>query len=154
MPVSKKPRKPARRSARPVERGYLLSASSVTRIALVPHLALEKLRTGTFRTSDWQEYGCFSNVIQLLAVEHRAEQIIALGARTNMALNSMRERAQRLGRWGCSGDEYVALRSAINPMDDFLRTCTNEQVKRALGRLDKAEREMRERNVMILEIAA
>lgn len=151
MPVSKKPRKPQRRRVDP---GYLMSPNKITQVSLIPHTALAKLRSGLFGAHEWREYGTFANVVQLLAQDRRNAEIIAHGASTNQALDSMRQRAQRLGRWGCSGDEYVALSSAINPMDDFLRTCTVDQVKRALERLDLANAEMRQKNVHLLEKAA
>lgn len=151
MPVSKKPRKPQRRRIDP---GYLMSPNKITQVALIPHMALAKLRAGSFGAHEWREYGTFANVVQLLAQDCRDERVLALGSATAQVLDSIRQRAQRLHRWGCNGDEYVVLSSAINPMDDFLRTCTVDQVKRALARLDLANAEMREKAVYTLEKAA
>lgn len=151
MPRSAAPRK---RGYLRRELGYLLTPNQVTALALVPHMALEKLRLGLFRDVDWMNYGTFVNAIQLLAQEAGNGDVIELGKASALALHAMRERAERLGKWGCSSDELLPLLAGINPMDAFLRTRTTAQVKRALARLDRALVQMEEQGVGILEQAA
>ena len=153
MPRKNEPFNPRCRR-KPRELGYLLTPNQITELAMVPHMALEKLQMGIFGADDWNAYGCFANTVQLLAQEAGHTDVVAMGTATNLALHTMRQRAERLGKWGCSGPELTALRSAINPMDAFLRTRTTTQVRRALERLDKAMQAMTEQNVGPLEVAA
>lgn len=152
MPRSAPPRKRGR--FRPQALGYLLTPNQVTDLAMVPHMALEKLRLGLFADIDWMNYGTFANAIQLLAQEAGRNDVIEHGTATAMVLHSMRQRAERIKKWGCSGEELTALRQSINPMDDFLRTRTTAQVKRALLRLDRALVRMKNEGVGMLEEAA
>lgn len=151
MPRSAAPRK---RPGRRREVGYLLTPNQVTDLVLVPHLAIEKLTLGLFVAQDWMDFGTFADAIQLLADEVGRRDVIDHGRATALALVAIRDRRERTGKWGCSADELATLRTAINPMDDFLRTRTTAQVQRALRRLDKALARMEEKGVGMLEEAA
>lgn len=151
MPRSDAPRK---RHGRRVDPGYLLRETDITHLAMIPHMALEKLNLGLFGDEDWMNYGVFANVIQLIAQEVGNHEVLDLGKSTALALHGMRQRAERIKRWGCNSAELLALRAAINPMDDFLRTCTNVQIQRAMKTLDAAMAEMQAHGVGLMEKAA
>lgn len=151
MPTSARPRK---RQQQRYEPGYLLTPNQITDLALIPHMALVKLQMGLFCDEDWMNYGTFANIVQLLAQEAGNTAVVELGQSAALALQSMRQRAERIKRWGCSGAELLALRHAINPMDAFLRTRTNLQVKRAIEKLDQAIVQMQQQGVGMLEVAA
>lgn len=124
------------RKPRPI--GHLLMPNQVTDLVLPAHMAVSNLSLGCFSSAGWHDLAMFSDVVQILASEQGRRDVVATGITVSRTLIAIRDRRQRIGKWGASGDELTTLRAAINPMDAFMRRQATHKVRDALLRLDAA----------------
>ena len=132
MPVSKKPRRKHRPRPLSMPILYRHSAAADLDLALVPHIDLERMRTGAADDSAWHTLAVRLNVGQVLALRHFDEPVrdaMECGVR---ALASVWERHDRTHQWGFGGEEFRAVADALNATDDMQAQTTRAQIRDAL----------------------
>ena len=111
-------------------------------LMLVPHQELERFREGLADESTWHtitmrlDWGCF------LSIDHF--QNIEVNDKIRDALDAMvaiKERHQRLGKWGTTGDEFFKIGEALNLVDEMQKNTTRREQEdslKAMLRLNNA----------------
>ncbi|MDO3616665.1 hypothetical protein Q3O97_12470 [Ralstonia pseudosolanacearum] len=98
-------------------------------VQLVPHVELEKLRDGTATEESWHTLAFRINVGQVLAQQHFAHvgDVLDAMARGVVAVAEVGKRLRRVGRFGCTGDEFRAIGAALPLTDDMQEATTRRQ---------------------------
>jgi hypothetical protein len=106
-------------------------------------MELAKLRDGTADEGTWHtlvcrlDWGCF------MSIDH-FENIEANDA-IHAALNSMRsikDRFDRLGKWGMSGEEFVSIGAALNLVDDMQSQTTRREQEASFDAMMKLNNQL------------
>lgn len=142
MPGNKKPRKKMRRVWVGLPKVFRFGPREENLLMLVPHTELERFREGTADESTWHtitmrlDWGCF------LSIDHF--QNIEVNDKIRDALDAMvaiKERHQRLGKWGTTGDEFFKIGEALNLVDEMQKNTTRREQEdslKAMLRLNNA----------------
>lgn len=134
MPANKKPRKSYRQKYDPKHNSIFRFSAEVERnLQMVPHVLLEKLRTGEGGEPDWHGLAARLNLgvtiaYKLLDGSGAAEvkEVMDTGL---AALKSCFDRGRRIGRWGFSGGELGAVSEALNLTDELQLKCTRRELR-------------------------
>lgn len=129
MPATKKPRKkyrPGVRVALPMV--FRHSGESDTMLKMIPHTELDKLRDGTADEYTPNTLAFRLNFGYVLSNEvFDNPEARAVMERGLAAIRAVKERHARLGRWGCSGEEFRALGEALNITDEMQSVSTRRE---------------------------
>ena len=134
MPKSKKPRKAYRRKYVDGQLPVTIRHSHAgdTMLKMIPHSDLEKLRDGTA-----DDYAVNTLVFRLnwgyvMAGEYfDTPEARACTEAGLAAIRSIKERHERLGKWGCTGPEFAAMGEALNLTDQMQAQTTRRQQRDA-----------------------
>lgn len=105
------------------------SRGAEVQLQLVPHVELEKLRDGTATEESWHTLAFRINVGQVLAQQYFAHvgDVLNAMARGVVAVAEVGKRFRRVGRFGCTGDEFRAIGAALTLTDDMQEATTRRQ---------------------------
>ncbi|AXW48147.1 hypothetical protein ACI2S5_08415 [Ralstonia nicotianae] len=105
------------------------SRGAEVQLQLVPHVELEKLRDGTATEESWHTLAFRINVGQVLAQQYFAHvgDVLDAMARGVVAVAEVGKRFRRVGRFGCTGDEFRAIGAALTLTDDMQEATTRRQ---------------------------
>jgi hypothetical protein len=132
MAANRKPRKPYRPKpalARPMVVG--ISDDDTRALKLIPHAALERLRTGGATETDWHTLTCRLNFGMVLANRFPFGVVDEMRAALD-AMISIQGRHGRTARWGATGDELVAIGDGLRHTDDMQDATTRRDHRDAL----------------------
>lgn len=129
MPKSKKPRKPY--SPRHLKDGVLPLKSKEERVTSTKVLMdLAALKEGKWDQKKGIELVIYlSETKTMMGNEDKEGLLVFLGA--FRALNSMKRRYEKVGKWGATGDEIQALAFAINCSIDYRKLCKRSELAKA-----------------------
>lgn len=102
-----------------------------TQLQLVPQTLLECFRTGTADESDWHALALRLNWGRLLAEDHFPDAAPDL-AQAQDALRAVKDRHERMGKWGISQPEFAAIGNGLTVTDAMQRQCTRRELREAL----------------------
>ena len=137
MPTSSKPRKkyrpPAQRVTANQNKAFRYNAEAEMWLSMMPHTALEALRTGTATTDDYNTlavrvfWGARMERDHFQSDEHRPflERGVA-------AIAAISERAARLGQFGASGAELADRGDALTMTDQMQKLATRREQAQSL----------------------
>lgn len=105
------------------------SHGAEVQLQLVPHVELEKMRDGTATEESWHTLAFRINVGQVLAQQHfaHANDVLDAMARGVVPVAEVGRRFKRVGRFGCTGDEFRAIGAALTLTDDMQEATTRRQ---------------------------
>ncbi len=118
--------------------GTLLMPNQATDLLLPAHCALSCLTNGAFQDTHRQDLAVLANVAQVMAEDEgeKARPVLLAGMALNRTLLALMRRHGDMGRWGATGPELTALRSALTTLDAYLRRQTTLRIKAAVRRVD------------------
>ena len=136
MPVSKKPRK----RYRPMTGDGFIKIPAVIRyrqqeetaLQLVPHSELDKFRRGLADETTYHTLAFRLNWGYVMAGEFFDALAQEAMARGLDAIRSVRERHERLGKWGTTGPEFEAMGYALNLTDEMQQKTTRKEQLHAI----------------------
>lgn len=131
---TKKPRK--KYKPKPVEVlpvTYRHQASADVYLQLIPHSELEKLRTATADEGTFHTLAYRLNWGYVLAGECFPEQpeVRAQMEKALAAISSVKNRFERTGKYGCTGEEFFTLGNSLNLTDEMQEATTRRQQRDA-----------------------
>ncbi|HYF57372.1 MAG TPA: hypothetical protein VEA81_00295 [Burkholderiaceae bacterium] len=115
------------------------SPEAELQLQLVPHVDLERLRTGAADDMAWTTLATRINWGSVLAHEYHPEAIETMEAAAR-ALASVHQRHARLGTWGASGPEFTALGDALVVVDEMQQAHTKRELHAALQTVMRAQK--------------
>ncbi len=135
MPKSKKPRKkyrPGQWSTGQLPVTIRHSAGGDTMLQMIPHSELEKLRDGTADDYAVNTLAFRLNWGYVMAGEYFDTPEARACTEAGLdAIRSIKDRHARLGKWGCTGPEFVAMGAALNLTDEMQAQTTRRQQRDA-----------------------
>ena len=134
MPKSKKPRKAYK--PKYVEGQLPITIrhtnASDTMLQMIPHSDLERLRDGTADDYVANTLAFRLNWGYVMAGEYfDTPEARACTEAGLAAIRSVKERHERLGKWGCTGPEFAAMGQALNLTDEMQAQTTRRQQRDA-----------------------
>lgn len=111
---------------------FALSSKMKTDLQITPLGMLEAFREGSANEEVWHTVAAAVNLAAVLSRKQPQEVQEHCNAGLN-ALRSVSERAKRTGRYGCSGDEYQALRLSLILGADMQEATTRREVALAIN---------------------
>lgn len=135
MPSNKKPRKPYRpkyvEGTLPITIRH--SQSADTGLQLVPHTELDKLRDGTADKYTVNTLAFRLNWGYVMAGEvFDTPEARAITERGLAAIRSVKDRFNRLGKYGANGEEFAAMGDALNITNDMQLKATRREQRDAV----------------------
>jgi hypothetical protein len=112
---------------------YRFSQSNELSLQLYPHTALSKFKDGTAEEADWHALAARLNLGNTLAYTHYEGEVKEMMDKAALALRSVRQRNEKMGKWGCTGDEFNAMGDGLNLTDDMQKQCTRRQLHDAMA---------------------
>ena len=102
-------------------------------LQLVPHQELERLRNGTADEKTWHticirlDWGLF------MAINHFDDDGAKEAIKKSLAaLQSIKRRNKKTGKWGATGDEFNAIGFALNVIDEMQANTTRREQRDSL----------------------
>lgn len=135
MPKSSKPKKAYRPKYQPGQLPVTIrhSAKADTMLQMVPHEELEKLRQGEADEFTVNTLAFRLNWGYVMAGEvfdnPEVRAVMEMGL---AAIRSVKERVDRLGKYGATGEEFRALGEALNFTDEMQKNATRREQHEAL----------------------
>ena len=150
MPSNKKPSKKYRpkyaKGQIPVTIRH--SADSDLHLQVIPHQELESLRDGTATEYAYNTLSLRLNWGYVMAGEifdnPDARQVMEAGL---AAIRGVRERFERVGKYGVSGEEFKSLGEALNLTDEMQKSATRREQHEAL-RVVYAVNDLKQKGVL------
>ena len=135
MPKSAKPRKKYRQryaeGTLPITIRH--SSSAETGLQLVPHTELDKLRDGTADQYTVNTLAFRLNFGYVMAGEvFDTPEARAITERGLAAIRSVKARFERLGKYGTTGEEFIALGDALNVTNEMQLKATRREQRDAV----------------------
>jgi hypothetical protein len=106
-------------------------------IQLYPHMELLKLRNGAADAGSWHEITCRINVGITLALQNGLEAALQVVAPGLDAMREIRDRFQRVGKYGATGEEIRIVGDALVATDEMQRSMTRRQLSDAIKHVYK-----------------
>ncbi len=135
MPKNKKPKKAYRPKCQPGQLPVTIRHSNTadTMLQMVPHEELEKLRQGQADEFTINTLAFRLNWGYVMAGEifdnPEVREVMEVGL---AAIRSVKERVDRLGKYGATGEEFRALGEALNFTDEMQKSATRREQHEAL----------------------
>lgn len=130
MPANKKPRKkatPRKALMRPITIG--LDSAGARALKLLPHTEFEKMRKGDGTKDAWNTVTARLNLSMVMATTHEWGQLLDVQAKAALeAMVSVRDRAERTGKYGLTGDEMKTVGFALNAADEMEDCLTRREL--------------------------
>ena len=134
MAKNKKPTKKYRpryaKDALPVT--YRFCQQNETDLQLIPHTCLSKFKEGVADSQDWHTLASRLNLGNTLAYTHYEGEVKEMMDKAALALRSVFQRNERLGTWGCTGEEFNAMGDGLNLTDQMQKECTRRELQAAM----------------------
>lgn len=128
MPTSSKPRKKYRPNPAGIPLAIRHDKASEIALQLVPHSELEKLREGTADESTFHTLACRLNWGYVMSGEVFDSVLVRLSMEQALnALQSIKDRHQRIGKWGASGEELKHMGDGLNFTDEMQKAATRRE---------------------------
>lgn len=105
---------------------FRYSQQEETALQLVPHSELDKFRHGLGDEVAWNTLAFRLNWGYVMADEFGDEPRAVMVEGLN-AIRAIRERNERLQKWGCTGDEFFAIGEALNLTDEMQQKTTRKE---------------------------
>jgi len=137
MAKSKRPRKAYKPREFAIPMTIRHPAEADTDLALIPHVAMERFRTGCGDEEAWHTITCRLNIGLTLA--HQTNQSEAYWT-IHAGLDAMRaiyKRHQDAGKWGASGDNLRTMGQALVVTDDMQSQCTRRELAAAMRYVER-----------------
>ncbi|WP_439684846.1 hypothetical protein MNJPNG_04895 [Cupriavidus oxalaticus] len=110
---------------------FALSTQMRTDLQLTPMGVLEAFREGTAGEREWHTLAAGINLAAVLSRTQPRDVQTEIEAGME-ALLSVRKRGDSTGKWGCSGDEYRAIRLALILGSDMQDASSRRSVRDAI----------------------
>lgn len=135
MPKNKKPKKAYRpkylKGQLPITIRH--SASSDTMLQMVPHEELEKLRNGEADQFTVNTLAFRLNWGYVMAGEIFNNPDVRAVMETSLAsIRSIKDRVDRLGKYGATGEEFRSIGEALNWTDEMQKSATRREQNEAM----------------------
>ncbi len=132
MPKSARPRKAYKPKGVRVPTNIRYGQLEELHLQLVPHVALDLFRTGLATEGDWHTLAVRVNWAVVMATRHHPD-VVDVATAGVRALAVVMARHERIGRWGCNGEELRALGAALVLMDEMQQSHTRRDLHDALA---------------------
>ena len=130
MPSNKKPRKKQVRRPLILPMTIRHSAEADTELQLAPHAELMKLREGYGDEGSWHTLVCRLNVGLTVAWQNNLDNNVMRKGLD--AMINVRERHNKSGKWGVSGDDLREVGDALVATDNLQLSLTRKQLNKAI----------------------
>ncbi len=130
MPSNKKPRKKQVRKPLVLPMTIRHSAEADTALQLAPHAELMKLREGFGDEGSWHTLVCRLNVGLTVAWQNNLDNNVMRKGLD--AMINVRERHNKSGKWGLSGDDLREVGDALVATDNLQLSLTRKQLNKAI----------------------
>jgi hypothetical protein len=130
MPSNKKPRKKKIRKPLILPMTIRHSAEADTALQLAPHAELMKLREGFGDEGSWHTLVCRLNVGLTVAWQNNLDNNVMRKGLD--AMINVRERHNKSGKWGLSGDDLREVGDALVATDNLQLSLTRKQLNKAI----------------------
>ena len=130
MPSNKKPRKKQVRRPLVLPMTIRHSAEADTALQLAPHAELMKLREGFGDEGSWHTLVCRLNVGLTVAWQNNLDNNVMRKGLD--AMINVRERHNKSGKWGVSGDDLREVGDALVATDNLQLSLTRKQLNKAI----------------------
>lgn len=131
MPSNRKPRKkatPRKALMRPMTIG--LDSDATRALKMLPHTEFEKMRKGDGTKDAWNCVTARLNMALVMATTHEWGQLLDVPVKEALkAMESVRDRAARTGKYGLTGDEMKAAGEALNYADEMEDCLTRRELR-------------------------
>lgn len=133
MASNKKPRKRHVRRDIGLPMTIRHNADADFQMQLMPHAELLKLREGLGDEATWHTIVCRLNVGSVLAFQNELPEIHILMRKALDCMIAIRDRFQRVKKWGISGEELKIIGDSVTIVDDLQLQLTRRQFSQALN---------------------
>ena len=130
MPSNKKPRKKQVRRPLTLPMTIRHSAEADTELQLAPHAELMKLREGYGDEGSWHTLVCRLNVGLTVAWQNNLDNNVMRKGLD--AMINVRERHNKSGKWGLSGNDLREVGDALIATDSLQLSLTRKQLNKAI----------------------
>ena len=130
MPSNKKPRKKQVRRPLILPMTIRHSAEADTELQLAPHAELMKLREGYGDEGSWHTLVCRLNVGLTVAWQNNLDNNVMRKGLD--AMINVKERHNKSGKWGVSGDDLREVGDALVATDNLQLSLTRKQLNKAI----------------------
>ncbi len=137
MPNTKRPKKKYKpKSIGSLPKIFRHSKESDIALQLVPHQELEKFKSGEADEYTWNTV-CFRlNWGYVMSGDHfDSDEARELMQASLAAIKSVKDRNERTGRWGTTGEEFNIIGQALNLTDEMQMNTTRKQQDESLNTL-------------------
>ena len=135
MPANKKPKKAYRPKYQPGQLPVTIrhSAKADTMLQMVPHEELEKLRNGEADQFTVNTLAFRLNWGYVMAGEiFNNPDVRTVMEASLAAIRSIKDRVDRIGKYGATGEEFRAIGEALNFTDEMQKSATRREQHEAL----------------------
>lgn len=136
MPKSAKPRKKYRPKVPPdfiqIPSVFRYAPKHETNLQLVPHAELEKFRRGLADEYSYNTLAFRLNWGYVMADDFAEPEARAVMESALAAVRSVKERHERLGKWGMAGDEFARVGDGLNLTDEMQKATTRKEQNQAM----------------------
>jgi len=112
---------------------YRFCKENETDLQLIPHTSLSKFKEGMADSRDWHTLASRLNLGNTLAYTHYEGDVKAMMDKAALALRAVFQRHERLGTWGCTGEEFNAMGDGLNLTDQMQKDCTRRELQNAMA---------------------
>jgi len=149
MSRNAKPRKPYR--ARPVQ--SWLPADLRHDIEIMAHFLAPKLAAGMFGDIDGNTLAYMLNIARRIAIEGGYTSMISMVDTTMHAFLGVRQRRERLGKWGAAGEELLVIEESLPNIATWLITQPVHRILAARAWVLKANATMARMGALFAEVS-
>ena len=149
MSRNAKPRKPYR--ARPVQ--SWLPADLRNDIEIMAHFLAPKLAAGMFGDIDGNTLAYMLNLARRIAIEGGYTSMINMADTTMHAFLGVRQRRERLGKWGAAGEELLVIEESLPNIATWLITQPVHRILAARAWVLKANATMARMGALFAEVS-
>jgi len=133
MANNKRPRKAYKQKLTGLPVVLRFNAEIERGLQLIPHAELLKLKSGEADEQTWHTLICRLNVGVTVAKNRGIPEAMQCARNGLDALLAVRERHNKTGAWGASGDELNAIGEALVLTDDLQTTSTRRELRTAVN---------------------
>lgn len=149
MSRNAKPRKPYR--AKPIQ--SWLPAALRHDIEIMAHFLAPKLAAGMFDDIDGNTLAYMLNLARRIAIEGGYTSMITMADTTMHAFLAVRQRRERLGKWGAAGEELLVIEESLPNIATWLITQPVHRILAARAWVLKANATMARMGALFAEVS-
>lgn len=114
-------------------------------LQLIPHTSLKALADGVAEEADWHTLACRLNVGYTLAKDYFSEEASGALKTALYAIREVRDRHERVGKWGATPDELARIGDGLVITDDAQKACTRRELRNVMVHVFKQATEENKR---------